>query len=45
MDDGFEAFAVEKIELSVGDEAGDGKDGVFFTVKTGHLLVDPVSQY
>ena len=38
---GFVARGVEEVEVGVGDEAGEGEDGVFFEVETGHFAVDP----
>lgn len=32
------ALGVEEGELRVGDVAGDGEDGVFGGIETGHLL-------
>lgn len=37
VDDGFEAFPVEEVEVGVGYIAADLEDGVCFGVETGHL--------
>ena len=39
--DGLIAGGVEEIEVGVGDEAGEGENGVTFEVETGHFAVNP----